>query len=767
MCVQKAIFLILIFLLPPGIYAQIPNLIPRPVSVEMGSGSFTIDQHTALRYNAAKPELIASANFLNACLKEISGIQLSSNVVKAKIIELKIAATPKFGAEGYHLSVTPKKIVLIANTKAGIIYGLQTIFQTLPAIRTNEELKIPAMEIEDYPRFSWRGMHLDVSRHFFSPELVKEYIDLMAQFKMNSLHWHLTDNQGWRIEIKKYPRLTSVGAWMMNQVGTAGAANSPGGLGYLAPNGGYYTQEQIKEIVKYAAARNITIVPELDVPGHSAAAILAYPYLSCEPPQQGPLTMQNFHRMPSSLCPGKDSVYKFLEDVYSEVLNLFPSKYIHIGGDEVDKRPWEKCEACMKLMEKEHLKNVDELQSYFVKRMEKFLVSKGRRLIGWDEILEGGLAPEATVMSWRGIEGGTAAAKMGHDAIMTPGTPLYFDHYQADPTTEPLAIGGFNTLKMVYDYEPVPKQLNETEAKHILGAQANLWTEFIATPDHLLRMVLPRMLALSEVQWSAENTKNWEDFNRRLQSYFYRFDQLGIPYSKGNYLVNVAPDSQDGKLTVRLSTEIYNAEVHFTTNGSDPTVNSDRYSHPIQVDSSVTIKAITVVNGVNKNPHPTVQSFVVDKATGRDVHYTYPISPKYAADGLNTLTDGVRGTTNLEKFWHGISGQQLIATIDLGKTQNVHAISIGFLQRFSDWVMMPQWAKFEVSTDGVNFNEIQTVNNPVSPDERKPVIRDFTARFGNQPVRYVRVTAEGANLPPSHPGAGNPAWIFADEIMVN
>jgi hexosaminidase len=389
-------------------------------------------------------------------------------------------------------------------------------------------------------------------------------------------------------------------------------------------------------------------------------------------------------------------------------------------------------------------------------------------MIGWDEILEGGLAPEATVMSWRGEAGGIAAAKMKHDVVMTPGNPVYFDHYQGDPATEPLAIGGFNTLKKVYDYEPVPKELNEEEAKYVLGAQANLWAEYITTAEHVEYMVLPRMLALAEVVWSPKETRDWKSFNERLQSQFKAFDQKGLHYSKGNFRVDIKPTSQNGQLFVTLSTEAYKGEVYYTTNGERPTTQSKKYTEPIRIDSSLVLKAITVVDGKVMSVQPAQQSFVMHKAIGRDVVYTNPVSRYYMADGPNSLTDGVRGTDAVGKYWHGFAGKDLIATIDLGKEKNIHGISIGCLQHYRDWIMMPQWVKFEVSADGKNFTEIKTVSNPVSLDEQASNIKNFTAEFPEQKVKSVRVTAKVLDaLPKGHSGEGKPAWIFADEIVVN
>ncbi|HET7897135.1 MAG TPA: family 20 glycosylhydrolase, partial [Flavisolibacter sp.] len=586
--------------------------------------------------------------------------------------------------------------------------------------------------------------------------------------KMNTFHWHLTDDQGWRIEIKKYPKLTDVGAWRVDQTDKVWGSRPQAQPGEEPTYGGYYTQQQIKDIIRYAADRNITIVPEIEMPGHSAAAVASYPFLSCTQQQQRPMTGGNYKNIASNYCAGNDSVFTFLQDVLTEVIRLFPSPYIHIGGDEVDKSPWKACPKCQARIRAEGLKNEEELQSYFIKRMEKFVISKHRKMIGWDEILEGGLAPEATVMSWRGEAGGIAAAKMNHDVVMTPGNPVYFDHYQGDPASEPQAIGGFNTLKRVYSYEPIPGELTPEQAKFVLGAQANLWTEYITTPSHVLYMILPRMLALSEVVWSPKENRNWESFNERLQAHYNAFAQKGLSYSKGNFKVDIKPTAANGQLVVALSTEAYKGEVYYTTDGSQPTVQSQKYTQPIRIDSSQVLKAVAVVNGKVMSTVPAQQAFVMHKAVGKNVHYTHPVSRYYMADGPNSLTDGVRGTEAVGKYWHGFSANDMIATIDLGSATPVQSLTLGCLQRSNNWIMMPQQVTFEVSADGTHFTEAGTVNNTVSRDEKTAVMKDFTVHFSTKEVRFVRVTAKVLDqLPKGHAGEGKPAWIFADELVVN
>ena len=747
------------------------NIIPQPVSLQEKEGYFILDDNTTIRCSNSNKELMAAANFFAAYVKNISGYALPVNVAKKHSVQLVIAKMSELGEEGYQLDVSNNAIVITANTKEGIVYGMQTLFQTMPPIRTNAVLSIPCMLVTDYPRFKWRGMHLDVSRHFFSTDVIKQYLDLMASYKMNVFHWHLTDGGGWRLEIKKYPKLTQQAAWRVDDLGKPWNWSS---VQFTADKdkatyGGYYTQQQAKEIVAYAKVRNITVVPEIEMPGHSEAAMAAYPELSCSKinyfGQPG-----NFFasKVEGNYCAGNEQAFVFLQDVLTEVMNIFPSTYLHIGGDEVDKYSWKNCVHCQARMKKEELKNENELQSYFIKRIEKFIVSKKRKMIGWDEILEGGLAPEATVMSWRGESGGIEAAKMKHEVVMTPGSPCYFDHYQAGPDGEPLAIGGFNTVKKVYDYEPIPKELNATQAKYVLGAQGNVWTEYIATAAHLEYMVLPRMPALAEVLWTPSKNKNWEQFNQRLQLLFRAYDQKGLHYSPGNYTVGIQPVSKNGKLMVALTGEALDTKILYTTDGTFPTLQSNIYQQPIVVSESMTIKAISTLGGKLMGGKPSSQSFVLHKAIGTNVVYTNSVNTNYLADGPNSLTDGVRGTTAAGKYWHGIDKKDLVATLDLGEQKLIESISLGCLQNYKDWIFLPQSVSFEISTDGLTFTLLQTIANTISVNEVNALLHDFTVQFPVQKVKWIRISAKNIGVcPKGHTGEGQPAWLFADEIVVN
>ena len=525
-------------------------IIPKPVKMEMASGKFLVDGNTSISGSA---ELTNEGTFLANIFGAAIGSSLeysgSTNGDIQLVIDNAIA-----NEEGYELDVTYDKIIIKGKNSKGVFYGIQTLRQLLPASSEKgdgsiAELTIPAVSIQDSPRYVYRGMHLDVARHYFPVEFIKQYIDLIAMHKMNTFHWHLTEDQGWRIEIKKYPKLTEIGA---NRYGTI-VGHHPGTANDETPHGGFYTQEEVKDNVAYVATKHVTVIPEIELPGHSGAAIAAYPELSCFPKEStkiyndmgskkgkeiiaggtNKIVQETWGVMDDVYCAGKEETFQFLEDVLAEVIPLFPAVYVHIGGDECPKGNWERCAKCQKRIKDEGLHDEHELQSYFIQRMEKYINSKGKKLIGWDEILEGGLAPNATVMSWRGTKGGIEAAKQRHDVIMTPGHSVYFDHYQSeDKKNEPLAIGGKTTVEDVYNYEPTPEELSVEEQKHILGAQANLWTEYIKTEEYAQFMILPRMTALSEVVWSEKDGKDWSDFYTRLQIMADRFEAMGLNYAK-------------------------------------------------------------------------------------------------------------------------------------------------------------------------------------------------------------------------------------------
>ncbi|HXB43769.1 MAG TPA: beta-N-acetylhexosaminidase [Puia sp.] len=537
---MKNILFLLAGFLFTSLKAQQISIIPQPVKATLQQGSFVLSQNTVLILGDADTK--KSADFLNEHLQQFYGFKLKIGKKQASgSINLSIDLSMATEMEGkYSLAVSTSSIQIKAGTHEGIFYAVQSLIQLLP-LEKSPELKIPAAVIEDYPRFKYRGLMLDCGRHFFSIDFIKHYIDLIALHKMNTFHWHLTEDQGWRIEIKKYPKLTDIGGCRNGTI----TGHHPGNGNDSTKNCGYYTQEQIKEIVKYASDRYITIIPEIEMPGHSSSAIAAYPQLSCFPDEPteikkgvvwsgstaGKQVQQSWGVYKDVYCPS-EYTFHFLEDVLDEVIQLFPSKYIHIGGDECPKDYWKKSTFCQNLIKENGLKDEEALQSYFVQRIEKYLNSKGRSIIGWDEILEGGVAPNATIMSWRGEAGGINAAKQHHTVIMTPTTYVYFDYSQTHKE-DSLVIGGFLPLDKVYNYEPIPKDLTEEEGKYIIGAQANVWTEYMTKGSKVEYMIFPRLTALSEVLWSPKETRNWDDFQKRLPDVLKRYDFWNISYFRG------------------------------------------------------------------------------------------------------------------------------------------------------------------------------------------------------------------------------------------
>jgi hexosaminidase len=507
-----------------------PTIIPKPVSLQVQKGQFTITPQTQIACPEGNSEIRKIGEYLNQLVYENAGFNLNlvepDNAGKS-CITLQTGDFPDLGQEGYILKSSKKGVQINASQTNGLFYGIITLWQLFPLNPDENGLVIPGVEITDQPRYQWRGAHLDVCRHFFTVEFVKKYIDILARHKLNIFHWHLTEDQGWRIEIKKYPLLTEVGAWRDETIIGRHRRQTPPQYDGIK-HGGYYTQDEIRDIIQYAADRYITIIPEIEMPGHAQAAIAAYPELGCTGEKVGVRTTWGISPYIFNV---EDKTFEFLEDVLSEVIELFPSEYIHIGGDEARKDQWEASKRIQQQIKDLGLENEDELQSYFIHRIEEFINSKGKKLIGWDEILEGGLAPNATVMSWRGTTGGIEAARQGHDVIMSPTSHCYFDYYQSqDREQEPLAIGGFLPIDTVYAYEPTPAELSEEEAKHILGAQANVWTEYIATDEHLEYMLLPRLSALSEIVWSPKEMRDWEDFRTRLESQVKRYEMAGWNY---------------------------------------------------------------------------------------------------------------------------------------------------------------------------------------------------------------------------------------------
>ena len=579
------------------------NILPKPVSAQPRQGVFRLN--TSTKIVATDDAGIRLAAILNDVLFRDFGFRLGVSRKQLKtnsiVLNIKEGAGHFRSNEEHGISVTPTKIQVTGDEPAGF-YAIQSLRQLFRPLSANN-IEIQAVEISDHPRFKYRGMHLDVSRHFQPIEFVKKFIDQMAQYKFNYFHWHLTDDQGWRIDIKKYPKLIEIGSKRPESVKER---NITPYVGDGVPHGGFYTQEQIKDVVAYAKARHITVVPEIELPGHASAAIAAYPQLGCKTDYQYKV-QTSWGIFKETFCP-TDETFKFLEDVLDETMQLFPdSPYIHIGGDEVLKDHWKESPFVQELKKRENLKDEHEVQSYFVRRIEKFINSKGKKIIGWDEILEGGVAPNATIMSWRGEKGGIEAAKAKHDVIMTPNTYVYFDYGQGDPANEPLNIGSYVPLEKVYGWNPVPKELSPDEAKYIIGGQANIWTEYIKTPSHVEYMMFPRMLALSEVLWSRQEDRNFEDFQSRLLNILPRLEKQGInyripePMPVGGFLLN-----ETEAYAFEVRSPIPGGKVHYTKDGSTPTVNSPEAPPKISVfpvgDEIVTIKTIIALPNGRKSP---------------------------------------------------------------------------------------------------------------------------------------------------------------------
>ncbi len=585
--------------------AQAPiHLIPQPVSVQAKQGTYQLTRSTSIGYNqvAGKPTADLLARQLNAP----TGFSISPKEGSAGTIQLMLNATPdaKLGDEGYILNATPKGVTITANKPAGLFYGAQTLTQLLPkeigsktAVSTN--WAIPSVQITDYPRFGWRGIMLDVSRHFFPKEDVKTFIDQIAKLKYNTLHWHLTDDNGWRIEIKSLPKLTSVGAFRVARSGHFGDRADPK-PGEPTPYGGFYTQDDIREIIRYAQDRNVTIVPEIDIPGHSMAALAAYPELSCTKQQVSVNPGTNFAdwygngtfkmKVENTLNPSDEKVYEFLDKVFTEVAALFPNPYIHAGGDECYKGYWAQDPGCQALMKKLNIHHVEDLQGYFMGRVEKILAAKGKKFLGWDEILEGGISPTATVMSWRGVKGGIEAAQQGHNVVMTPTTFAYLDYNQGDNAVDPPIYATLRT-QTSYNYEPVP---DGVDAKYILGGQGNLWTEQIPNLRYAEYMMYPRGWALSEVYWSPKEAKNWPDFVKRMETHFDRADVAQVNHSKAVYDAIVKTSMNGDKLMLNMAGEIPGLDIYYSTDDTMPDQFSTRYTQPVALpDGPITLRVVT------------------------------------------------------------------------------------------------------------------------------------------------------------------------------
>ncbi|KRD61264.1 beta-N-acetylhexosaminidase [Flavobacterium sp. Root935] len=748
-----------------NLYKTIPLV--QDIKEKQGQ-SFVLSSDLKIYYPKNDENLKQTAIFLSEYIKLSNGLQLIVSVSAPKGKGIVLQNTYKNeNKEAYNFSVNQNQILINGASSAGTFYGVQLLRKVLLENETKSQIKLPPVEITDYPRFAYRGMHLDVARHFASVEFVKKYIDLLALHNINTFHWHLTDDQGWRVEIKKYPKLTQIGAFRNEtQVG------KQTGVYDGKPHGGFYTQEQIKEVVAYAQNRFITIIPEIDLPGHMVAALASYPELGCV--GKGYEVYKKWGVSDDVLCIGNEQTFTFLEGIFSELIPLFPSKYFHIGGDECPKKRWEKCPKCqakiieLGLKKDSHHSAEEKLQSYCMSRIEKFLNAKGKQVIGWDEILEGGIAPNATIMSWRSAQAGVDAVKQGHKAIMTPSSHVYFDYYQStDAASEPLAIGGFTNIERVYSFEPIPNGLTENEKKLVIGAQANIWREYINTDAQTEYMVLPRLAALSEVVWTNADKKNYGDFLNRLSDFLKIYDKLNYNYAK--HILEVSPeyivDTENGQLILNLKTSS-KSPIYYTLDGAEPTIKSKKYTESIIINDAVTVKAAVISE--NYASKVFTKKFEFNKATAKPIVLKNEPVERYRFNGGKTLVDGRTGTTAFSTGdWIALYKDDFEATIDLKSVQQVTEVSMNTFTSPNDWIFGPKQFQVFVSTDGINFTQVHSEDLKIAEKGDGPKITNLKAIFASQEARYVKIKAPiFEKIPEWHYSAGQPTFLFVDEITI-
>nr|WP_321224613.1 family 20 glycosylhydrolase [uncultured Psychroserpens sp.] len=736
---------------------EIPQIIPIPSSLVVNQGFFLIDKTINITYDET---FAISGDFLRKFLKQDTNIESTSSSTIQFIFDDTIE-----NDEGYQLEIQPFKIIISAKTDRGAFYAVQTLRQLLPpefetGSFSEEKQRIQCMTITDAPQFKYRGMHLDVSRHMFSADFIKKYIDALAMLKMNTFHWHLTEDQGWRIEIKKYPKLQEIAAYR-NETLIGHYSDQPhqfDGEQY----GGFYTQEEVKDIVAYAQSRHITIIPEIEMPGHAQAAIAAYPNLGCTGEQVNVATKWGVFE---HIYCSKDETFDFLEDVLDEVTSLFPSEYIHIGGDEAPKTNWKTCEQCQNRIKTEGLKDEHELQNYFITRIEKYLNSKGKQIIGWDEILEGGLAPNATVMSWRGTNGAVAAAKQKHNVIMTPTSHCYFDYYQSTNPDEPLAFGGFLPLEKVYSFNPIPEELSTEESKYILGAQGNIWTEYIPTEDQVEYMAFPRILAMSEVVWSKNENKDYSNFVKRVEHFNKRLDVLDINYANHLYEIEGELISEENKNYYKLSTTLEDKTIYYTLDGSPVNLFSHVYTEPIPITESTKIKA-AVFNTEKRLGNVFSETINYHKAVGKKITINKTPHKSYTGSGPEGLINGISGSDSRygDKEWLGFWGEDIEIVIDLGEEIEINSIETRFYNGKGQWIYAPKniIAYYDDgSSSKINFSTSDDIIIKAS------LVTHTGLREGLK-TRYIKLKVENyGTIPDGKQGAGQKAWTFIDEIIIN
>ena len=749
------------------------QVVPLPQEVSLTQEApFSLSKSTLIAYPEGNTLLQRNAEFLAEYIGQSAGFTPQVQAFAAgnepeKSIVLNIDDDIE-NPEGYTLNVDADGVEIEGQTPNGVFYGVQTLRKSIPVGTGATDILLPAGEVKDAPRFGYRGFMLDVSRHFFPVEFIKEFIDILALHNINTFHWHITDDQGWRIEIKKYPELTTIGSQRSR---TVIGRNTPEYDN--TPYGGFYTQEEAREIVEYAQERYITVIPEVDLPGHMLAA---YPELGCT---GGPYEVcPKWGVFEDVLCLGNEKTFEFLEGVLDEIIDIFPARYIHIGGDEVPRTRWEKCPKCQARIRQLGLKDdkdhtaEDRLQSYCMARVEKYLNEKGRQIIGWDEILEGEVAPNATVMSWRGIENGIEAAKLRHDVIMVPTTYAYFDYYQTDNRDgEPLAIGGYVPIEKVYSLNPTPDALTDEEKEHIIGVQANLWTEYVLDGDHVEYMALPRMAALSEVQWTQPDKMNYDDFAQRLLNLIKIYDLDSLNYSKAmfdirpTYTAKPAEGENKGTVVVELSTPD-NAPIYYTTDGTEPTEASTQYTAPLNIEQSADFRAVAIrPNGKSKLVE---KSIAFNKATLRPTTLLTQPAGQYTYKGGVTLTDGLLGGDIFTSGeWLGYYTDDAVVVIDLGEKTSISKVGTHANVDMNSWIMGCAGISVAVSDDNKDFREVFNKDFPETKVDQK-AIESYEESFEPVEARYVKVTIKRFKaLPKGHSGAGKAPFLFIDEITLN
>ena len=746
------------------------EIIPKPLDVNCkGDASFLLKDGVYVIYPENNQKMQDNAEFLVDYVEKQTGVKLTSHA--GMPVDGAICLTLDLNddnAEAYKLIVNDKRVCISGASEAGVFYGIQTLRKSLP-VAQDINVNLSAVEIYDKPRFAYRGAMLDVARHFYTVDEVKTFIDMLALHNINRFHWHLTDDQGWRIEIKKYPKLMSVASERKETV----VGRWYSGIYDGKPYGGYYTQDELRDVIDYAAKRHITIIPEVDLPGHMQAALTAYPELGCT---GGPYEVRTIWGVSQDvLCVGNDFTLQFVKDVLSEVADIFPSEYIHIGGDECPKVRWEKCPKCQERIKSLGLKSdakhtkEQRLQSYMIQEAAKYLKEKGKRIIGWTEILEGGLVPDATLMSWIGESGGIEAAHQHHDVIMTPNTYLYFDYYQSKKVEdEPLAIGGYLPIEKTYNYEPMPKELTKEEQQYIKGVQANLWTEYIPVFSQVQYMVLPRLGAVAEVQWTDPSKKDYKDFLRRVPHLVAVYDCYGWNYATRVYDVNVdmKADTVNHVLNVQLST-MADDPIYYTLDGQDPTEKSLKYTKPFTIDQSVVLKTMAV--HPDRTSKISVDTIRFNKATLKPVVLLQPNESRFSPDGPVVLVDGRNGNHSFDTgAWLTVAGNDLEAVINMQAETILNSASVHVYVRKDAWLFDARGFSVSVSSDNKNYKEVASQEYKQMQESDSDGIIEHELSFDPCKATYVKIKViSEKSMPDWHWDAGKAPFLLVDEIILN